>query len=192
MCQKKEEVKIIELKKEAIVIEPSLKYENMIFVTSSKNKFFIDKYETSNLNEIYLSSPNLMPETNVTQAEAEKICNSMNKRLCTAEEWKVACLGLHYLRYGYSNEHIQGYCNIENPNGEVAISGEYSKCKTENNIYDLLGNTMELTSDKTNSGLVVAKGGDYSSLSATCFTEFYYQAEDRNGKTGFRCCKDEK
>jgi formylglycine-generating enzyme required for sulfatase activity len=165
--------------------------ENMVFISSSDHPFYIDKFEVSMpYNGEYFSVVNQTPAVNVSQEDALGYCSERKKRLCTVKEWESACLGIHYLEYSYGNTVVPGLCNIENVTKGSAFTGQFSHCKSEYHVHDMIGNVMEITADKNEGGLVIAKGGDYSSTGATCFTKFYFAGEQKNSKLGFRCCKD--
>lgn len=164
--------------------------ENMVSVSTGRGVFYIDRYEVSEpVQGDFFSVPNQQPKTNVTQSEAKQICESLGKRLCTSREWELACVGGHFLKYSYSHKNIPGFCNIGGIRTNTAYTGEYSHCKSDTGVHDLIGNVMELTSDVSAAGLVIAKGGDYSAKDATCFQEFFDQPTEKNAKLGFRCCK---
>lgn len=179
------------------IIEPPFKYspkmqnENMVFIQSGSRKFWIDKYLVSSPDGVdFFSVAAKKPYVNVSQAQAAQLCASRGKRLCTSKEWQVACLGIHYLRYAYGKQYEKGKCNIGGYAKSLSYTGQYRECKSEYGLYDMIGNAMEITATKNDNGLAVAKGGDYSSENATCFTEFYFYKNEKNDRMGFRCCMD--
>lgn len=186
---KTEEVKVVKVK-ESEPIPLATPAENMVAVSTGRGAFYIDRYEVSEpIQGDFFSVPNQPPKTNVTQAEAKTICESLGKRLCTSREWELACVGGHFLKYSYGHKLIPGFCNVSGIRQHPAYTGEYTNCKSDLGAYDLIGNVMELTADVSPAGLVIAKGGDYSTKDATCFQEFFDQPTEKNAKLGFRCCK---
>lgn len=178
------------IKDENHSMRPLKQMENMVLITGEDYSFYIDPYEVSQpANREYFSIVNQIPLANVAQEEAKKICENIGKRLCSAKEWELACLGIHYYPYSYGIKYQEKHCNIENLRNARSYSGELPNCKSDGNIHDLIGNVSELTSTITENGLVVVKGGDYSSKGITCFTEYFYKPFEKNNKMGFRCCK---
>lgn len=186
---KTEEIKVVKVK-ESEPIPLATPAENMVSISTGRGVFYIDRYEVSEPTPgDFFSVPNQMPKTNVTQVEAKTICESLGKRLCTSREWELACIGGHFLKYSYGHKNIPGFCNISGIRNSPGYTGEYTHCKSDLGTFDLIGNVMELTADLSPAGLVIAKGGDYSTKEATCFQEFFDQPAEKNAKLGFRCCK---
>jgi Sulfatase-modifying factor enzyme 1/Putative metal-binding motif len=82
--------------------------------------YCIDKYEASrsdaSLSSVgsatdYLSQPNVLPWAYTSLAIASSTCENAGKRLCTPEEWEVACKGPENTDYCYGNQYDAGKCN---------------------------------------------------------------------------------
>jgi sulfatase modifying factor 1 len=52
-----------------------------------------------------------IPQGYISRGQAELACKNAGKRLCTDEEWVVACKGKHATTYPYGNDYEQGGCN---------------------------------------------------------------------------------
>lgn len=58
-----------------------------------------------------VSKKGVMPQGHISRDEADEACRNAGKRLCTDEEWVVACKGKRATRYPYGDVHKDGYCN---------------------------------------------------------------------------------
>src|SRR3954468_23053716 len=126
--------------------------------TSSKH-FCIDNYEW----------PNKAGETPVVMKnwyEARDACQSVGKRLCSQDEWTLACEGPEHLPYPYGYARDANACNIDKPaiqfdenalkrpdkrDAEAARlwqgepSGAREKCVSPFGVHDMTGNVDEWT-----------------------------------------------
>ncbi|MCB1327181.1 MAG: SUMF1/EgtB/PvdO family nonheme iron enzyme [Leptospiraceae bacterium] len=168
---------------QSVATEP---IDSVAMVHSARSVFRIDRFEVSEASGDYLSSPNVLPRAMVTQSEAAAHCASRGKRLCSLYEWTQACLGPHGSRYAYGSEALPRACNTQSR--EAGFAGEYGHCRTEDGVFDMVGNLMEWVADER-SGLAVAVGGSYrSGASASCFSTYYAPPQARSFQIGFRCC----
>lgn len=168
-------------------------------------EFCIDTYE----------SPNQLgakPNININWFAASKMCESINKRLCTEEEWSFACEGEEGLPYPYGYVRDRTKCNIDklwipvdyskfntededleiNRLWQGAYIGEYKDCVSPFGVHDMTGNVDEYTVSVKNTGYPsVLKGGYWSTVRARCrsSTRFHNQWH-RFYQQGFRCCSD--
>ena len=160
--------------------------DSVAMVHSARSVFRIDRFEVSEASGDYLSSPNVLPHAMVTRSEAAAHCASRGKRLCSLYEWTQACLGPHGRRFAYGSESEPRACNTQS--NEAGFAGEYGHCRTEDDVFDMVGNLMEWVADER-SGLAVAVGGSYrSGASASCFSTYYAPPQARSTQIGFRCC----
>jgi hypothetical protein len=164
--------------------------------------FCMDVYEYPNKKGEY-------PRVDVLYTEAERICKSQNKRICTEEEWTFACEGEEMLPYPYGYERRSDWCNIDHLGKNFKIprsqwhtiymgvpSGSMPKCVSPFGIYDLTGNIDEWAYSSKGSWTKapyhsVLKGGAWLRNRNRCrkittahnglYYSFYQQ--------GFRCCK---
>lgn len=161
--------------------------EAMASSATPERSFHIDRYETAEIAPgVYLAAPAQTPVVNVTREEAAQRCASAGKRLCTLDEWVSACLGVQQRRFSYGFQATTGRCNLGG--GGVALTGEYAQCKSDTDVYDLIGNVMEWVAD-SRGATAIAVGGSYSAtLETDCFSRSFLPPETRQPQIGFRCC----
>jgi formylglycine-generating enzyme required for sulfatase activity len=98
--------------------------------------------------------------------DAEAWCAAIDKRLCTEDEWVIACEGPQGHVYPYGDAHVASACNddktwivvnesalntwpSDTAKAEVAKlwqgapSGFYAECVSDYGVYDLTGNIEE-------------------------------------------------
>jgi hypothetical protein len=121
-------------------------------------------------------APGVVPQAYISQVQASAACANAGKRLCTADEFSLACRGPDSSNwYPYGGEtHEAGYCNegkgssmpmfygndpstwtyadFNDPRldmwpGGLATGGTYSRCVSPYGIYDLVGNLHEWGAD---------------------------------------------
>ena len=173
---------------------------------TAHKRFCMDVYEWPN-------KVGEMPVVMKTWFEARSACTSVGKRLCTQDEWTLACEGAEHLPYPYGQVRDSNACNIDKPHpsvnekalsnpllrdAEVArlwqgeASGARAKCVSPFGVHDMTGNVDEWTVNETGKPHRSAlKGGYWSWVRGRCravtpgHDEFfrYYQI-------GWRCCAD--
>ncbi len=151
--------------------------------------FHIDQYEVSQLGEenIYLSMPYQYAVHGVTYQDAQRICHLMGKRLCRYEEWLQACSGGHQWIYSYSDYYQAHACNVNGENLEAG--GLRKQCKSESQVYDLIGNLSEWVGGMAKNGSGLAMGGSYlSGANTICYTSVHLSAAKQTSTLGVRCC----
>ena len=176
--------------------------------------FCIDKFEAPNRE-------GALPIAYQDAIDAQLWCEARSKRLCTEREWVRACKGKKKKRFSYGARHKRDVCNDgarwRSPEwallgafpklrglGEAARlyhavpSGSMPRCKSDEGVFDMLGNVAEWTSrDQVNKvGYEHVVRGCYW---AGCFKEPEPNCDFRNGvhpsgfrsyEFGFRCCMD--
>ncbi len=173
---------------------------------TSQKHFCIDKYEW----------PNRAGEPPVVMKnwyEARDACQSIGKRLCTQDEWTLACEGPEHLPYPYGYVRDATACNIDKaaiqvdesalkrPDrraAEVArlwqgeASGSRPGCKSPFGVFDMTGNVDEWTVNETgNPHKSALKGGYWSWVRGRCRAVTAGHEEDfRYYQIGWRCCGD--
>lgn len=123
------------------------KWEEPLFEVSLDG-FCMDVYE-------YPNQKGQVPIGNISFWEAQRKCEEINKRLCTSAEWERACRGTTRRRYSYGNNYDLQACNTPIIGGgpgkgrraPIQASGTYSKCVSEDGIFDLNGSLSEWVSD---------------------------------------------
>ena len=174
--------------------------KEMAQISNDRYEFWIDRYE-------YPNKKGEAPLAKMSFYDAKEHCDSQGKRLCTAQEWRLACSQGKELKFVYGNDYQSGTCNTNQMNkfGHTSLmqqqelhakSGDYFNCKTENEIYDLNGNLEEWVLDdwKGNPGSLMG-GAWYTYWSyADCSGRYSHQPDYRmpmDTKTesaGTRCC----
>jgi formylglycine-generating enzyme required for sulfatase activity len=159
---------------------PGKPAENMIKI----GNFYMDQYEFPNkLGEL--------PVTDVTWEEAAAMCTAVGKRLCTPEEWTLACRGPQGLRYMYSQEYNGTLCNSESTiDAPQKIGSAPATCVSGYGIHDLLGNVWEWVGASSAQEVAIRGGAWSSSRCAECALKFWEgKPATKSNRAGFRCCK---
>ncbi len=138
------------------------------------------------------SQPGVLPWTGLTWPDANRVCMAHGFRLCTNDEWQLACAGAERMwSFPYGPRHVDARCN-EHVSGSEALepSGARPGCRTPDGIYDMSGNVWELTMDG-------AKRGASFKLNAVMFRvdaarcDIFYDVNEgfADDDLGFRCCR---
>ncbi|MEC7987260.1 MAG: SUMF1/EgtB/PvdO family nonheme iron enzyme [Myxococcota bacterium] len=164
--------------------------------------FCMDRYE-------YPNQSGVIPLSNVTWEEANRICSSHQKRLCTEEEWSLACRGAEKRSYSYGTVRKSGICNTEIQRSDSMVksapSGSFADCRTPEGIFDLNGNVSEwVVNDwrafdhnqkrwkKRKAGYKTLRGGTMwkqTHYGQDCTSRHGHHRSDwQNHDDGFRCC----
>ncbi|MDH5671788.1 MAG: MopE-related protein [Myxococcales bacterium] len=122
-----------------------------------------------------------LPWTGVSYDEAVAACEAAGARLCTRDDWRLACScggtgsgSSPNYDYGWpsggscttSVATVEAQCNIEDPSGAIEPGGTSSSCYITHGgvgVYDLSGNVRELTAAENGSGAACDPG-----LSSDC------------------------
>lgn len=123
------------------------------------------------------------PITKIDFAEAEQRCEERGRRLCTTDEWTLACAGVEGRAQPYGTEAERGRCRTS-AKGELAASGTTDGCVTPEGAYDLVGNAAEWVAEG------IALGGSASTRSASCGTKLRPGKRAQRDGIGARCCVD--
>ncbi len=140
----------------------------------------------------YPNEPGQPAKVDVTWQEAKELCEARGKRLCTELEWERACKGPKNHTYPWGDAFQTGKCEGR----KDRLTNERSACKSEHEVMDLVGLSLEWTASDwergTPNGQKVVRGARsdvVSWLSARCA---YSRMRDPNKKfdnVGFRCCR---
>jgi sulfatase modifying factor 1 len=122
------------------------------------------------------TAPGVVPQGYISQLEATAACNHASKRLCSADEFHLACEGPNPDNaYPYGGEtHLPGHCNegkgsmlpvyygssnhgwtyadfndprLNQIDGGLAPTGSYPRCQSPWGVFDCVGNLHEWGSD---------------------------------------------
>ena len=177
--------------------------QHMIKIVDSKHsqgEFWIDEFEFPN-------QPHEKPKAYTSFEEAKQSCEEIGKRLCTASEWRRACLGPKNKRFGYGEEYEQkrcksaislpsGHSSMMDPSEFLSPSGQRRECRTEEGVFDMIGNLEEWVFDDWQGSPASLEGGAwYTYLEyADCTGRYSRQPDYRTPigrkvfSAGFRCC----
>ncbi|MDR0305129.1 MAG: SUMF1/EgtB/PvdO family nonheme iron enzyme [Chitinispirillales bacterium] len=159
--------------------------EAMVLIESSRGNFCIDQYAWENKKGV-------RPRNNISWQDARDSCLSLGKRLCSSEEWTVACKGPYNWKYPYGEKYIRQACVTQDSTYQK--NGSAGECRGWYAIYDMVGNLSEWTNtrSKENNRFFIVKGGFYNSGNvADCdMSRYSYYPQNRHNQVGFRCCKD--
>jgi formylglycine-generating enzyme len=157
-------------------------------------RYCIDRLE-------YARAPGELPVTDVSWTVARDLCESMDKRLCTENEWIFACEGPEMLPYPHGFERGSGVCNFDR--SDLVLKGkmvdhrkpvtDFPGCVSPFGVANMVGNAdewvwLEHGYPPQRSGL---KGGWWLAGRNRCrpvtggHDEYFHEVQ-----TGFRCCKD--
>jgi hypothetical protein len=170
------------------------------------------------------TGPRQWPQAYISQVQATAACNNAGKRLCSATEFALACRGddpTNYYPYGGETK-IPGYCNegkgssmsrffgtnannwtyaefndpiLNEWDGGLAPTGQYSHCVSPYGVYDCVGNLHEWGSDAADAkGHGRFRGGFYGDAEINGHGCLYvtsaHELTYHDYSTGFRCCAD--
>ena len=148
-------------------------------------RYCVDRYEWPNRKGV-------VPRSYVTFYQARDSCFTKGKRLCTSEEWSLACSGPYSWNYPYGKEYEPRACITSDT--AAGPSGSKPECRAFFGSFDMAGNLMEWTSTsaRDNPSYYNVMGGFWQSgIRSGCFDIRYsYFPQNRHNPVGFRCCKD--
>jgi len=166
---------------------PKKKYcpEGMEYIKIGSVKFCIDQYEWPNKKKV-------KPLSYISVYHAIDSCFTVGKRLCTSDEWSIACGGAYSWKYPYGDRYEPKACVTRDK--AVSVSGSKPECRGYFGIFDMAGNLAEWTNtrSKKNKEFYNVMGGFWESgPRGSCFEPRYsYYPQNRHNPVGFRCCKD--
>jgi len=147
------------------------------------------------------NEPNAIPTSNVSRDEAEQLCTSKGKRLCTELEWERACKGPESTTYEYGDTYRKEPCGTG-----VALelaarrpTGEHAQCKSGFGVSEMHGGVWEWTSSAWGRGSRdaaqgVLRGGNSPAgeLVGRCANAIARSASKKSPTMGLRCCAGTK
>lgn len=173
-------------------------------------EFCIDKYEWPNQKGNY-------PWVMVTFPEAQSLCESAGKRLCTEDEWTFACEGEEATPYPYGYSRNSEECGIDKQwrkysqkaltlRGDSACSkelqrlwngsrsGDHLSCVSSYGVEDMTGNVDEWTVRvRPGEYSSILKGGYWGPVRNRCRPSTRNHAPGHTFyQQGFRCCSNLK
>ncbi|MDR3011660.1 MAG: SUMF1/EgtB/PvdO family nonheme iron enzyme [Chitinispirillales bacterium] len=159
--------------------------QDMEYVSVGNREFCIDAYKWPNRRDV-------MPTAFVSLFQAMDSCFSVRKRLCTSDEWTMACAGPEGLRYPYGNVYDGNACVTRDT---IALrSGRMPECRSHFGVFDMSGNLAEWTSTPApqDRSFYNVMGGFWASgaQSRCADARYSYFPQNRHNPVGFRCCRD--
>jgi formylglycine-generating enzyme required for sulfatase activity len=165
-----------------------------------------------------ISRGGVVPQAYLSRNEAAAACKASKKRLCTEDEWVVACRGKKPTLFPYGKTRHDGYCNDagdpplralfgdlgdgmfafgpmndprlnQQPN-TVAKGGSHPRCTNSYGVFDMVGNLHEWVEDPAGT----FRGGYYLDThingDGCSYRTVAHDATYHDYSTGFRCCAD--
>lgn len=168
--------------------DPERNFGDLTYQSVEVGAFCVDYYEFPN-------GRGRVPTTAVSFKAAQTQCKKKGKRLCSENEWEKACKGPSGTRFPYGNQWDPSACATEDDEGnkrEITKSGEFKRCRSGFNVFDLSGNVAEWTMTEYGQGGYVVKGGsaDRPGYDGRCAARKKKKGGDADALLGFRCCSD--
>ncbi len=169
---------------------PRIADEEPSGVPTSMGGFYIDILP-------YPNEPGAIPTSNVSRSEAEGLCTSKGKRLCTELEWERACKGPGNTAYEYGETYRATACGTGMEAEEAARRplGEHAPCRSAFGVADMHGGVWEWTDSpwargSRDSSLGVLRGGNAAAgeLVGRCANAIGRKVGTRASTMGLRCC----
>ncbi|MCA9494519.1 MAG: thioredoxin domain-containing protein, partial [Myxococcales bacterium] len=169
-----------------------------------RGPFTIDAFEASIEDGVAVSRPGVEPARGIGWAQADAACRAAGRRLCTEDEWLVACTGapqedtdgdglfsesITGRAHPYGKTYDPGRCASSRARQDPRplLTGEHPSCGTPEGVYDLEGGVKEwvgLTVDRA----ALQGGSYYSRDSARCAYHKEADPTETDPADGFRCC----
>jgi hypothetical protein len=136
----------------------------------------IEKYEQPGLLEI--------PHGGLGLDDAKATCTQQGRRLCTLDEWQLACAGIETRPYPYGTEPRVGRCRADERVDEpkTGPTGSKDNCVTPEGVHDLAGNVAEWVAEGK------LAGGSVLTPTPGCRT--VAKGAGKPADAGVRCCLD--
>lgn len=168
--------------------------------------FMMDRYEASRVDAtssfegegvtLACSVGGVIPWTSISYSEAHAACEASGKRLCTRDEWLLACQAFRNWPFPYGPDYDASACNASDAGiGSTAPTGGSPDCVSTQGAYDLSGNVREWVSSGASSAIALGGGAfDDSQINTAC--EILVEPQDGpdgylpGPGDGFRCCSD--
>lgn len=147
------------------------------------------------------NEPNAIPTSNVSRDEAEQLCASKGKRLCTELEWERACKGPDNTTYEYGDTYRKDACGtgVALEQASRRPTGEHAQCKSGFGVMEMHGGVWEWTSSEWGRGSKgasqgVLRGGNSlaGELVGRCANAIARAPSKKSPTMGVRCCAGTK
>lgn len=153
--------------------------EDMVLTGEGDKRFCVDLYEAPGRGKI--------PAIRVGRPEAEARCASRGARLCTRDEWELACRGAGSSDFPYGPRYEKGRCNGgRGIRAEIAAAGSFPECVSASGVFDMSGNVAEWSAEGYIHG-----GSARDRSSGRCNRRYRGSRQDEGyPDVGYRCCAD--
>ncbi|MCX7943202.1 MAG: SUMF1/EgtB/PvdO family nonheme iron enzyme [Deltaproteobacteria bacterium] len=140
----------------------------------------------------------ILPSRFITYNQAKTVCLLSGKRLCTKEEYIIACTGNNpKYKYPYGESYNNDMCNdFYQRRKDVTVTGSYIKCKSTYGVFDMSGNVEEWIESNSDDKNVFYTIGGYAGCNtlfpngcSECSKTVERSNLTSNKYVGFRCCK---
>lgn len=183
----------------------------LVDVGNGVKPYFIDRYEAVISQRRAWSVPNQYPVTRVTYHDAIKACAASGKRLCTTQEWQIACRdgSIHPIKLE-NTDYMLNNCDFGRSKGfdsedHPALTNSHPNCASPKlGIHHMIGNVVEMTWNTPENARVMGlsylgttyygaafKDNPHKAMRMAC--EYTVLQNFPDGKfyqgLGFRCCK---
>jgi hypothetical protein len=133
----------------------------------------VDRYESPGKGRL--------PQTGISLEDAQAQCARRKLRLCTAEEWELACRGEGGASWPYGDAHRPELCNVA---GDIEAAGSHAECVGPAGIADMSGNVAEWVAEGQIRGGSAVDGSE-----GRCSQHRPKAARQKAySDVGFRCC----
>ncbi|MBX3204655.1 MAG: SUMF1/EgtB/PvdO family nonheme iron enzyme [Labilithrix sp.] len=169
---------------------PRVADEEMAGTPVEMGGFYIDLLPWPN-------EPNAIPTSNVSRDEAEQLCASKGKRLCSELEWERACKGPESTTYEYGDAYRKEACGtgVALEQASRRPTGEHAQCKSGFGVAEMHGGVWEWTSSAWGRGSRdaaqgVLRGGNSlaGELVGRCANAIARSPSKKSPTMGLRCC----
>jgi formylglycine-generating enzyme len=147
------------------------------------------------------NEPNAIPTTNVSRDEAEQLCATKGKRLCTELEWERACKGPGNTTYEYGETYRKDACGtgVAIEQASRRPTGEHAQCRSAFTVAEMHGGVFEWTASVWGRGSRdgaqgVLRGGNSvaGELVGRCANAIARSPSKKAPTMGLRCCAGPK
>jgi Cys-rich repeat protein len=171
-------------------------------MTPVADTFCVDVYEASRPDatagdpgtdeSIARSVAGVLPWRASGNAAALAACQAAGKRLCSPDEWALACAGPDHTTYAYGDAYQPTTCNGIDTYGRTGFhlmpTGSFPGCTNEWGVFDMNGNIWEHVAGGTDMDV---RGGAFNCSDSRTFHRCdYVPGSWTPSALGFRCCKD--
>jgi sulfatase modifying factor 1 len=172
---------------------PRIADEELAGVDTPMTGFYIDQLP-------YPDEVGAIPTSNISRADAAKLCTAKGKRLCSELEWERACKGSDNTTYEYSESYDKTICGTGVPveQGAKRPSGDRLLCKSSFGAQEMHGGVWEWTDSSwqrgTHGELGVLRGGNARAgeLVGRCANAIARKPKTTSSTMGFRCCAGDR